>query len=344
MALESKFENRRVTLNRRPKGEPKQEDFKIVIGEAPQPGVGQVLLRTVFLSLDPYMRSKMNAAKSYTKSLEIGEVMFGETVSKVVISNHPNFKVHDYVISYSGWQDYAVMDAAQIRKIDPSIAPLSTNLGVLGMPGRTAYAGLLDIGRPVAGETLVVAAATGPVGSAVGQIAKMKSCRVVGVAGGEKKCRTLIDYFGFDAAVDHYSPDFANQLKAACPKGIDIYFENVGGVIFQTVVPLLNDFARIPVCGLVSQYNSKNLTNGPAQMAQFLSTLLTRRLFMKGFISGDYRSKFPEFSTEMNQWIKEGRVKYLEDIVDGLENAPEAMNRLFHGKNFGKLIIKVSDI
>src|SRR2546421_9974779 len=247
--------NRKLVLAARPEGEPKPSDFRLVEDQAPEPRDGEVLLRTHWLSLDPYMRGRMSAAKSYAKPVEVGEVMVGGTVSKVAASRHEDFAVGDIVSSYAGWQDFALSNGAGLRKLDPALAPISTALGVLGMPGMTAYTGLLTIGQPKPGETVVVAAASGPVGSTVGQIAKIKGCRAVGIAGGADKCRYLTDELGFDAAVDHRAKNFPDALKAACPDGIDVYFENVGGAVWDAVFPLLNDFARIPVCGLIAQYN-----------------------------------------------------------------------------------------
>ncbi|MFL5146542.1 MAG: NADP-dependent oxidoreductase, partial [Microvirga sp.] len=248
-------QNRRIVLASRPVGEPKPTDFRLESAPVPEPGPGQVLLRTLWLSLDPYMRGRMSDAKSYAKPVGIGEVMTGGIVGEVVRSNDPKFAPGDLALGMGGWQEYAVLAGKELRKVDPAATPPSTALGVLGMPGMTAYTGLLNIGQPKPGETVVVAAATGPVGSLVGQIAKLKGCRAVGIAGGADKCRALIEEFGFDAAVDHRAPDFPEKLKAACPKGIDVYFENVGGAVWDAVFPLLNDFARIPVCGLIANYN-----------------------------------------------------------------------------------------
>ena len=333
--------NRRVVLAARPEGEPKPADFRIEVQPVSAPGEGEVLLRTQWLSLDPYMRGRMSAAKSYAKPLEVGDVMVGGTVSQVVDSAHPGFAAGDIVLGASGWQEYAVSDGRGLRKLDPNLAPVSTALGVLGMPGMTAYTGLLTIGQPKPGETLVVAAATGPVGSTVGQIAKLKGCRTVGIAGGPEKCRYLHE-LGFDAAIDHRSPGFASDLQAACPDGIDIYFENVGGAVWDAVFPLLNDFARIPVCGLVAQYNATSLPDGPDRTPALMRAILAKRLTLRGFIVGDFADQAADFRRDVSAWLEEGRIRYREDVVEGLENAPEAFIGMLKGHNFGKLLVRVS--
>src|SRR6516165_2390771 len=248
--------NRQILLKSRPEGAPSLDNFELTERPTPKPSEGEVLMRILYLSLDPYMRGRMSAAQSYAKPADIGKPMVGGTVGAIVISRNPKFSVGDIVLGYGGWQEYALSNGVGLRKLDPTLAPVSTALGVLGMPGMTAYVGLLEVGQPKPGETVVVAAASGAVGSVVGQIAKIKGCRAVGIAGGAQKCRFVTAELGFDACVDHRSPDFANELQAACPKGIDVYFENVGGAVQQTVWPLLNDFARIPVCGLIAQYNA----------------------------------------------------------------------------------------
>ena len=335
-------QSRRIVLAARPHGRPQPSDFRMETAELPSPGEGEVLLQTLYLSLDPYMRGRMNDVKSYAAPVEIGAVMEGGTVSRVLESRNPALRAGDIVLSHSGWQSHAVADGAALRKLDPAAAPVTTALGVLGMPGFTAYAGLLTIGKPKAGETLVVAAASGAVGSAVGQIAKIKGARVVGIAGGPEKCAFVRDELGFDAAIDHRAPDFAEQLKAACPQGIDVYFENVGGHVWDAVFPLLNEFARIPVCGLIAQYNS----SGKAQTDRLPATMrevLSRSLTIRGFIQREFVDQRKDFYGEMTGWIAEGRVRYREDIVDGLENAPEAFMGLLEGKNFGKLVVKIAD-
>lgn len=333
--------NRRIVLASRPTGEPKPSDFRMETAPVPEPGEGQILLRTLWLSLDPYMRGRMSAAKSYAKPVEIGDVMVGGTVNEVVASRHPEFAVGDIVQAYAGWHDYALSDGKGLRRLDPAQAPVSTALGVLGMPGMTAYTGLMNIGQPKPGETVVVAAATGPVGSMVGQIAKLKGCRAVGIAGGPEKCRFLLEELGFDAAVDHRAPDMPARLAEACPKGIDVYFENVGGAVWDAVFPLLNDFARIPVCGLVAHYNDAAPPPGPDRLPRLMSAVLARRLALRGFIVGDFASQAGEFYREASGWLRESRIKYREDVVEGLENAPKALIGLLNGNNFGKLLVRV---
>jgi NADPH-dependent curcumin reductase len=334
--------NRKIVLASRPEGAPQPSNFRLEQSPAPQPKDGEVLLRTLWLSLDPYMRGRMSAARSYAKPVEVGEPIVGGTVNEVVESRHPQFKSGDIVLGYAGWQDYAVSNGTGLRKLDPNRAPISTALGVLGMPGMTAYTGLTIIGQPKPGETVAVAAATGPVGSLVGQIAKLKGCRAVGIAGGKDKCRYLMDEFGFDAAVDHRSKTFPDELKQACPKGIDIYFENVGGAVWDAVFPLLNDFARIPVCGLIAQYNMTELPPGPDRTPQIFRQILTRRLTIRGFIVWDFADHAEAFERDVSTWLKQGKIKYKEDVVEGLENAPQAFLGLLQGKNFGKLLVQVA--
>ncbi len=338
------MESTQITLATRPDGEPDDSCFGTQVVELPELRDGQVLLRTVYLSLDPYMRGRMSTAKSYAAPLEIGEVMLGGTVCEVVESRDDDLPVGTMVLSFSGWQTHSVAEARAVRRLDPSAAPVSTALGVLGMPGFTAYAGLLEIGRPKEGETVVVAAATGPVGSAVGQIAKIKGARAVGIAGGPEKCAALRDEFGFDAAVDHRSPTFADDLKAAVPDGIDVYFENVGGAVFDAVVPRLNTYARIPVCGLVANYNATSLPEGPDRMPWLMGQVLTRSLTVRGFIQDEFtHTHGREFVRDMTQWVAGGSVRYREDVVQGLENAPEAFRGLLRGRNFGKLVVQVGE-
>jgi NADPH-dependent curcumin reductase CurA len=282
----------------------------------------------------------MSTAKSYATPVELGEVMVGGTVSEVAASRHPNFAAGDVVLGATGWQEYALSDGKGLRRLDPSSAPLSTALGVLGMPGMTAYTGLLTIGQPKPGETLAVAAATGPVGATVGQIAKIKGCRTVGIAGGPEKCRYLLDELGFDAAVDHRSPDMAERLKEACPNGIDIYFENVGGAVWDAVFPLLNDFARVPVCGLVAQYSATSLPEGPDRTPVLMRAILTRRLTLRGFIVGDFAAQAPDFRRDVAAWLREGRIKVREDVAEGIEKAPEAFIGMLKGRNFGKTLVR----
>ena len=334
--------HRRWVLASRPHGEPVQDNFRLEEGDVPTPGNGQLLLRTVYLSLDPYMRGRMSDAPSYSPPVEIGATMVGGTVSRVEQSNHADYKTGDWVLSYSGWQNYEVSDGQGLVKLGDSPEHPSWALGILGMPGFTAYMGLLDIGQPKPGETLVVAAATGPVGATVGQIGKIKGCRVVGVAGGSEKCRYAVDTLGFDVCLDHRADDFAEQLAKACPQGIDVYYENVGGKVFDAVLPLLNTSARVPVCGLVSGYSATELPAGPDRLPLLMGTLLKKRIRMQGFIIGqDYGHRIGEFQADMGQWIKDGSIKYREQMTDGLENAPETFIGMLKGKNFGKVVIRV---
>jgi NADPH-dependent curcumin reductase CurA len=335
--------NRRIVLKARPRGAPTAGDFRIEHDPVPKPEAGQVLLRTLYLSLDPYMRGRMSDGPSYAAPVAIGEVMVGGTVSRVEVSRHGDFKVGDLVLGYSGWQDYALSFGKGLTSLDPDDPHPSRALGVLGMPGFTAYMGLLDIGRPVAGETLVVAAASGAVGSVVGQIAKVKGCTVVGIAGGEEKCRYVIDDLGFDSCVDHRADDLPGRLAASCPKGIDVYFENVGGAVFDAVLPLLNAKARVPVCGLIAAYNATDLPEGPDRLGLLVGTLLRKRIRMQGFIIfDDYGPRWSEFAAAMGAWVREDKVKTREDIVFGLENAPEAFIGQLEGKNFGKLVVQLA--
>ena len=335
-------QSRRIVLASRPVGEPKESDFRAETGPLPEPGPGQVLVRTQWLSLDPYMRGRMSNAKSYAKPVEVGEVITGGTVSEVLVSNDPKFTPGDLVLGMGGWQTHAVLDGKELRKLDPAQAPVQTALGVLGMPGMTAYTGLKNIGQPKAGETLVVAAAAGPVGSLVGQIAKLQGCRVVGIAGGADKVRYLTDELGFDAGIDHRAPGLPQKLAEACPSGIDVYWENVGGAVWDAVFPLLNDFARVPVCGLVANYNLTQLPPGPDRTTALMRGVLSKRLLIRGFIVWDFGAQAREFATEVGGWLREGRIKYREDVVQGLEDAPKAFIGLLRGANFGKLLVRLA--
>ena len=329
--------NRQIRLKSRPEGMPSADNFEIV--DAPMPPVsdGDVLRRTTYLSLDPYMRGRMSAGPSYAAPVNINDVMCGHTVSEVVESRNPGFQPGDVVAGYDGWQQYAASNGKDLRKLDPAGAPISTALGVLGMPGATAYVGLLDIGQPKAGETVVVSAASGAVGSIVGQLAKVKGCRAVGVAGSAEKCRYVVEELGFDACINYKTDDLVPALRAACPQGIDIYFENVGGKVFAAVLRVLNRNARIPLCGMIAEYNATSDPGGPN-----LRPLLVHRALIKGFIVSDHNDRLPAFLKEMTPLVGEGRIKYREDIVDGLDAAPSALIGLFEGKNFGKMLVRVS--
>ncbi|MCJ2116443.1 NADP-dependent oxidoreductase [Methylobacterium sp. J-001] len=333
--------NRRIVLASRPHGEPKPENFRLEEGPVPEIGPGQILIRTRWLSLDPYMRGRMSDAKSYATPVQIGEPITAEVVGEVVASKNPDIPVGTLRTAFAGWQEYFATDGQGTRRVDPDAAPPSTAVGVLGMPGMTAYTGLLNIGQPKPGETVVVAAAAGPVGSLVGQIARLKGARAVGIAGGPDKCRYLTEELGFDAAVDHRGSDLPGALAEACPKGIDVYFENVGGAVFAAVMPLLNPFARIPVCGLVSAYNATEAPPGPDRLPGLMRSVLTNRLHIQGFIVWDFADQAEIFRQEVGTWIREGKVRYREDVVEGLENAPEAFIGLLKGRNFGKLVVHI---
>ena len=352
MSVNNKFneqqnqqQNRQIKLASRPHGAPTADNFELAIGEIPTPNDKQMLLRTVYMSLDPYMRGRMSDAKSYADPLNVGDVMLGGTVAQVVESNIDNFAVGDLVVSNSGWQDYSVSDGIGVLKLDKNMANPSYGLGVLGMPGFTGYMGLTDIGKPQKGETLVVAAATGPVGATVGQTSNQLGLRTVGIAGGKEKCDFAVNELGFDVCLDHKADDFAEQLKAACPDGIDVYYENVGGKVFDAVMPLLNAHARIPVCGLVSQYNATELPEGGDRLGVLMGLILRQRLTVKGFIIfEEYGDHFPEFLKTMSSWLDSGKVKTKEHIVEGLEQAPQAFFDMLDGKNFGKTVVKVADV
>jgi NADPH-dependent curcumin reductase CurA len=328
--------NRQVLLKRRPNGMPVPDDFAIVDNPVPEPGDGQVLLRGIYLSLDPYMRGRISGQRSYAKPTEIGDVIEGRVVGRVLRSRHPDFREGDFASGGYGWQTHSAVDGKGLTRLDPAAAPLSTALGILGMPGLTAYAGLKTIGQPKAGETVVVSAPSGAVGAVAGQLAKREGCRVVGIAGGADKCRYVTEELGFDACLDHRG-DLGAALAAACPKGIDIYFENVGGAVLAAVLRVLNRGARIPLCGMISEYNATANPGGPN-----LRPLLVHRAMMKGFIVSDHYDRFPAFLQECTPLVASGRLKYREDIVEGLEKAPSALIGLFEGRNFGKLIVRVS--
>ncbi|KVH78974.1 hypothetical protein WJ41_33810 [Burkholderia ubonensis] len=339
---QSKTANRRIVLNSRPAGAPTPDNFRTETGAVPTPGPGQVLLRTIWLSLDPYMRGRMNDAPSYAPPVAIGDVMVGGTVSQVVASNLPTYRAGDLVVDMGGWQDYALSDGAGLFPLGRDFAHPSYALGVLGMPGFTAYHGLLKIGEPKAGETVVVAAASGAVGAVVGQIAKLKGCRVVGIAGGADKCAYVTGTLGFDACIDHRDADFARKLADACPGGIDVYFENVGGAVFDAVLPLLNIGARVPVCGLIAHYNDTALPAGPDRLPLLTYALLAKRIRMQGFIILDHFAEgYAAFLKDMGEWVAAGKVKVREDIVDGLPAAPDTLIGLLAGKNFGKVVVRV---
>lgn len=339
----SEAKARQIVLAARPQGRPKPSDLRLEETEIPTPGAGQVLLRVQYLSLDPYMRGRMDDRKSYAKPVPLGGVMVGESVALVTASKHPAYSEGDLVLARTGWRTHALTDRADLRKLDPAVAPVTTGLGVLGMPGFTAYGGLRVIGKPKPGETVVVAAASGPVGSLVGQLAKIAGARAVGIAGGSEKCAYVKDELRFDAAIDHRDPDFAAKLAAACPNGIDVYFENVGGAVWQAVLPLLNKFARVPVSGLIAQYNGVGKGDGTDRLPATMREILSRSLTVRGFINYEFAEQhYAEFLREVGAGIADGRIRYRQDIVDGLEKAPEAFIGMLEGHNFGKLIVRVS--
>ena len=330
--------NMQVLLASRPAGWVKESDFRIVETPIPAAGAGQVLVKNLYLSLDPYMRGRMNDTRSYAAKVEIGQVMTGETVGEVVESQNPKFKAGDTVAGRVGWQHYALSDGSELRKVDPNLVPISTYLGVVGMPGVTAWVGLLDIGQPKPGETVVVSAASGAVGSVVGQLAKMKGCHVVGVAGGKEKCAYVTKELGFDLCIDHRAGALERQLAEATPKGIDVYFENVGGPLLDAVLMRCNPFARIPLCGMVSQYNATDDRYG----VKNLMMAVGMRIKLQGFIVSDHMERWPEALKQLGQGVRDGKIKYRETVTEGLENAPRAFIGLLKGENFGKQLVKLA--
>lgn len=335
--------NRRIVLASRPKGAPAPENFRLEEVERPVPGEGQVLLRNLFLSLDPYMRGRMSDGPSYAEPIAIDAVMGGGTVSRVEQSRHPGFSEGDLVLGFGNWQDYALSDGTGLARLPSGMARPSYALSVLGMPGFTAWYGLLKIGEPKPGETVVVAAASGAVGSVVGQMARIRGCHVVGIAGGADKCRFVVDELGFDTALDRREPDLARRLKEAVPSGIDVYFENVGGAVFDAALPLMNVHGRIPLCGLIAAYNATSLPEGPDRMPLLQRALLVKRIRMQGFIISDhYGDHYADFAREMGEWVAQGKVRIREDIVEGLENAPRAFAGMLEGENFGKVVVRIA--
>ena len=333
---------RQIVLAARPKGKPQLTDFRLEETEVPTARSGQILLEVQYLSIDPYMRGRMDDRESHAKPPQLGDVMTGETVARVIASNRPEYSQGDIVLAPTGWCTHALSDGVGLRKLDPTFAPVTTGLGVLGMPGFTAYGGLRLIGKPQPGETVLVAAASGPVGSLVGQLAKIAGARAVGIAGGPEKCAFVKHVVRFDAAVDHHAADFPTQLVAACPKGIDVYFENVGGAIWQAVLPLLNDFARVPVCGLIAQYNGTGPGDGTDRLPATMRQILSKSLTLRGFIYHEFAEKhYSAFLREVGAGIANGSIRYREDIVDGLEKAPEAFVGMLDGHNFGKVVVRV---
>lgn len=337
-------ENLQIVLARHPRGAPTPDCFDCRSEPIPEAGEGEVLLQTEYLSLDPYMRGRMSDGPSYDEPVPLGAVMIGQTVSRVATSRNENFSVGERVVADAGWQTWSVSDGSGLLRIAPDIDDPALALGALGMPGFTAYIGMLEIGRPRSGETLVVSAATGGVGAVAGQIGKLAGCRVVGVAGSDRKCRHACQTLGFDACINRSAQDFPEQLDKACPNGIDIYFENVGGAVFDAVVPLLNIGARVPVCGLIAHYNTGFSRPGPDRIPALMAELVIRRIRLQGFLISDhYESGYEEFSQAMAEWLRTGKVRYRNDFVDGLTAAPQAFIGLLEGRNFGKLIVRVGE-
>jgi NADPH-dependent curcumin reductase len=334
---------KQIVLASRPKGLPTRENFRLEQVPMPELPQGGLLLRVLYLSLDPYMRGRIDDRKSYAKPVGLGEVMTGESVCKVIASDQARYAVGDIVLAPTGWRTHAASAGAALRKLDSSVAPITIALGVLGMPGFTAYAGLHLIGKPKPGETVVVAAASGPVGSLVGQLAKLAGARAIGIAGGPEKCRSVVEEFRFDAAVEHRALDFAEKLATACPDGIDVYVENVGGAVWQAVLPLLNKFARVPVCGLIAQYNATGSEPGPNLLPATMREVLSKSLTLRGYINYEFAAEhYPTFLRTVGAAVADGRIRYREDITDGLENAPAAFVGMLEGRNFGKALVRVT--
>jgi len=344
--------NMQILLAARPQGAPKDSDFAMIETPIPSPGPGEMLLRTIYLGLDPVIRLRMNAG-SYWPAFELGKPLGGRAVSVVESSNHPEFAPGDIVVHQGSWANYTISDgkaptsSANMRpmslpKLDPARGSVTAPLHVLGITGFTAYCGMLEIGQPKEGETVVVSGASGAVGSVAAQIAKLKAARVIGIAGGERKCRYLVEELGLDAAIDYKRADFVGALKEACPKGIDVYFENVGGAVFDTVLPLFNLHARVPVCGTVSEYNATERAVVPDKIPGLLLAILGKRLTLKGFVIGDWFARMPDFLREMGGWVRDGKIKYKEEFVEGLEAAPRAFQAMLKAENFGKVIVRVS--
>jgi NADPH-dependent curcumin reductase CurA len=332
--------NRQITLASRPVGAPTPDNFKLVETQVPTPERGQVLVKALYLSLDPYMRGRMSDAKSYAPSVQIGEVMTGGAVGRVVDSRHPGFKAGDIVEGRIGWQEYGLVEGGMLRKVDPDVAPISTALGVLGMPGLTAYFGLFEIGKPRPGETLVVSAASGAVGAVVCQLGKMAGARVVGIAGGPDKCAYVKEALGVDAVIDYKAEkDLSKALAAACPDGIDVYFDNVGGPVTDAIANLFNLRARMIVCGLISHYNMPDGYVGPS----ILRSVLTNRVTIQGMIVFDWHDRWPAGVAQLGKLVKAGKLTYKEDVTEGLENAPATFIGMLEGKNFGKTLVKIAE-
>ena len=339
--------NIQILLAARPQGAPKDSDFEIVEAPVPEPGAREMLLRVLYLSLDPVIRLRMNAS-SYWPAFELGQPLGARAICAVAKSNIAEYRAGDFVVTAGIWANYMIsngkgLDGRPLPKLDPARGPLTLPLHVLGITGFTAYSGLLEIGQPKPGETVLVSGASGAVGSVAGQIAKLKGCRAVGIAGGPKKCAFLVEELGFDAAVDYKRADFAAALEAALPQGIDVYFENVGGAAFDAAVPLFNRNARIAVCGTVSEYNIVERAMGPDKLSGLLLAILGKRLTLRGFVIGDWFAKMPQFLAEAGQWVRDGKLKYREEIIEGLEHAPAALQAMLRAETFGKVIVKLGE-
>jgi len=330
--------NKAILLRKRPVGRPTVNDFEFTSAAIPVPTTGDVLLLTLYVSVDPYLRGRMNDSKSYVPSFEIGKPIQSGIIAQVIDSTHAEFRKGDYVSGNLEWQEYQVSNGKGLTKVDAKVSPLSSYLGVLGMTGLTAYLGLTEIGIPKAGETIVVSGAAGAVGSVVGQIGKIMGCRVVGITGTDEKAELLISKFKFDSAINYKtSHDLKKAVSNACPKGVDIYFDNVGGEISDAVLSNINKHARLPVCGAISQYNDTKIPVGP----RLQPILLTKSATMRGFIVSDFSAKFPAAIKQLAAWLKEGKLTYAETIVSGFDNLPQAFIDLFDGKNAGKMIVKI---
>lgn len=334
---------RTIVLAARPHGAPRPGDFRIESAVLEGPGPGEVLLQTLWLSLDPYMRGRMSEGPSYAAATALGQSLPSEAVARVLVSCDAGFAPGDIVAVHDHWRDHMIRKAADLRRLDPAQAPVQTALGVMGMPGMTAYTGLKHIGKPGAGETVVVGAASGAVGALVGQIARLGGARAVGLAGGADKCAHVTETLGFDACIDRNAPDMAAHLAAACPKGIDVYFELTGGAIFDAVLPLLNPFARVPVCGTIATYNATSLPDGPDRTPALLRSILTRSLTFRGFIVSEFWGDAPEFYRQMAAWLQAGDIRYREDITEGLDTMVATFIGMLQGRNFGKTLIKLAD-
>lgn len=339
-----KASNRRVTLRRYPEGMPRPDDFAVIKTDVPEVGEGEVLGRAIYLTVDPYIRVHLNArlAKGYAPLLPLGGTVPGEAVLRVERSRHPGFREGEYVAAFSGWQDYSVLPGQVLRKIDPTLAPLSAHLGAIGMPGLTAYAGFTRLAEAEAGQTIFVSAALGGVGAVVGQLARLRGCRTIGVSSSAEKCRYAVETLGYDVCLDRRAPDFADQVAAACPERIDVNFENAGGDVFWAAVGSMKDYGRMVMCGLISDYNNDVLPSGPDMTPTLLRQIALKRLVVKGLMVADFFALYPEFHAEVGPLIKDGSFRLKDYIVEGLENAGNALIDMMEGRNFGKTVVRVS--